>query len=803
MSNTLGNFWGIQAGFVEQLSTPTTFNLFIGRDGTTINLSWPAQVGATSYTVYVGLDQDMLVPILYGLTSPSATIENLIADMQYFVQVTALYTTRRSVASPVTFTGGNPVLTFDSAGDGYVDLSWSAVPGANYYNVYQGTTAGGENFANPMQVFTTGGTVTGLIDAITYYFVVTAVVGAQESPPSNEVSGMPFIVAPSGVTAQACSGDIELTWDAVTNAAGYNVYLGTTPGGESPTPVLTGVTGTSVTVHGLTNGTEYYLTIKTVSHSGGLSAASSEVNATPELLGSASALTATTQPTTSSIALAWTAGSAASAYNILRGITSGGETLYASGITGTTYSDTAPVVGVLYYYEVQATNTCGQVAAISNEASAELSQYVAAVLADSPLSYITGTEVSGEAFINLGSLGALANWANTGAATGGATLLSDGYPANSIGFGGGPDTGGGNFLQVLNGTLGGLQTSAFTLEYWLSTGGSGPDLGWTALNQGATGQNTTNTAGLSSGANGSATTVTFGHFRIGGASEYYSTEGSANPGQRIFVSMSSDGSFFVNGVNQLASSESQSYSATPNGMWFGQTWDGGDFDWQYLDAAAQHIAVYGAVVPTSHRTARYGIGIGGGNGFTEAQNLTDLSRVSLSNQNRSITRNSTSSGSFGVAKSLYFIPDTPTYFEGVYTTSGGSTTDSFSSGFCQLYYSEQSHPLGGNDANSYGYTSSGNLYISGAGAVSVPTLAQGDITSWWLDSNGNGWAGKNGVPASGNPQTGTSPMFTFTPGSGPFFAAIALYDAGDVGTLNLNTTNLVFPSQGRFAPMLP
>lgn len=73
---------------------------------------------------------------------------------------------------------------------------------------------------------------------------------------------------------------MSLTWAASTGATSYNVYEGTTSGGEVATPVQTGVTGTSVTLGGLTNGKKYYFTLAAVDP-GGVSAQSSEASATP------------------------------------------------------------------------------------------------------------------------------------------------------------------------------------------------------------------------------------------------------------------------------------------------------------------------------------------------------------------------------------------------------------------------------------------------------------------------------------------------------------------------------------------
>jgi hypothetical protein len=86
--------------------------------------------------------------------------------------------------------------------------------------------------------------------------------------------------APTGVTASAGNAQVALAWSASSGATSYNLYQGTSAGGEGATAVQTAISGTSVTVTGLTNGTAYYFTVAAV-NANGTSAASSEVSATP------------------------------------------------------------------------------------------------------------------------------------------------------------------------------------------------------------------------------------------------------------------------------------------------------------------------------------------------------------------------------------------------------------------------------------------------------------------------------------------------------------------------------------------
>ena len=103
------------------------------------------------------------------------------------------------------------------------------------------------------------------------------------SAQSGEASATPTAgapAAPTGLTAAPGNAQVSLSWSASTGATSYNVYRGTTAGGESATAIATGITSTSYTNTGLTNGTAYYYKVAAV-NSGGTSAMSGEASATP------------------------------------------------------------------------------------------------------------------------------------------------------------------------------------------------------------------------------------------------------------------------------------------------------------------------------------------------------------------------------------------------------------------------------------------------------------------------------------------------------------------------------------------
>jgi glycosidase len=86
--------------------------------------------------------------------------------------------------------------------------------------------------------------------------------------------------APTGLSATAGNGQVSLSWTGSSGATSYNLYRSTTSGGEGTTAVVTGITGTSYTNTGLTNGTTYYFKVAAV-NSAGTSGQSNEASAKP------------------------------------------------------------------------------------------------------------------------------------------------------------------------------------------------------------------------------------------------------------------------------------------------------------------------------------------------------------------------------------------------------------------------------------------------------------------------------------------------------------------------------------------
>ncbi|OIQ88781.1 amylopullulanase precursor [mine drainage metagenome] len=184
----------------------------------------------------------------------------------------------------------------------------------------------------------------------------------------------PLPSAPSGLSASGSTGQVGLSWSSSANATSYNVYRGTSAGGESSTPLATGVTTTAFVDSTVTNGVTYYYKVAAV-NSAGTSALSSEASALPHVVPPATPSGLTATGDFGQVSLSWSAVSGASTYNLYRGTTAGGEgsTPYATGITGTTYTDSSVTAGTAYYYTVSASNSAGSSAQSSEVTATPLS----------------------------------------------------------------------------------------------------------------------------------------------------------------------------------------------------------------------------------------------------------------------------------------------------------------------------------------------------------------------------------------------------------------------------------------------
>jgi fibronectin type 3 domain-containing protein len=257
-----------------------------------VTLNWTPVFGADTYNVYYSTSPGVTTANgtkVSGLTSPTFTLTGLTNGVTYYFIVTSVNTGGESIAASGSVSAIPQLLPpanlAAAPGNAKVALSWTAALGAASYNIYYSTTTG-VTTANGTKI---GGVAaisfnhTGLTNDATYYYIVTSVLGAQESVPTSQVSATPEAPppAPAGLTAISGKGMVGLTWAPANHATSYNIYYSTTAGVTPANGTRVVIpAGTSFTVTGLTNQTPYYF-IVTGLDVGGESAASNQVTATP------------------------------------------------------------------------------------------------------------------------------------------------------------------------------------------------------------------------------------------------------------------------------------------------------------------------------------------------------------------------------------------------------------------------------------------------------------------------------------------------------------------------------------------
>ena len=161
-----------------------------------------------------------------------------------------------------------------------VVLSWPSSSTATSYNLKRATTAGGP-YTILTNLVTTNYTDAAVTNGTTYYYVVSALNPAGEGANSVQATVTPQFFPPTGVAAVTISASqIDLTWNAVSDAISYNVKRSLVNGGPYAT-VATGLTTTNHQDGGLAGGTIYYYVVSAVG-SGGETPNSAPVTATTQ-----------------------------------------------------------------------------------------------------------------------------------------------------------------------------------------------------------------------------------------------------------------------------------------------------------------------------------------------------------------------------------------------------------------------------------------------------------------------------------------------------------------------------------------
>ncbi len=372
-------------------------------------LSWAAPYSdgssaITDYRIYRGTSYGKEV-LLDSVTAPRTLYKDTAVKngQTYYYKVSAVNKEEEEGTSASTKATPTSIVTAPSAprniianaGDRVVNLNWHAPvdnggSAITEYHIYRGTSSDAESYLCTVSAPTTSYTDKRVTNDLIYYYKVSAENSVGEGEKSNEVDASPkssltettapLVTTPSAplnFKASAGDGNVNLEWAEPSDEGGspitnYNIYRGTTPGGETRLKTVSNVL--SYTDDIVINNQTYYYKVS-AENSVGEGAKSNEVDARPK-----SSLTQTTAPLVTipsaplnfkasagdgNVNLEWTepsddGGSLITNYNIYRGTTSGGETRLKTVSNVLSYTDDDVINNQTYYYQVSAENSAGE-----------------------------------------------------------------------------------------------------------------------------------------------------------------------------------------------------------------------------------------------------------------------------------------------------------------------------------------------------------------------------------------------------------------------------------------------------------
>ena len=366
-------------------ATPTGLAVS-GATASTLNVSWNASTGATSYQVYRDISSTgNFNTNVYNSSGTSFTDTSLAASTIYYYKVKATNSYGSSVlsayASGATTSAGSPPATptglaVSGPTSSTLNVAWNSSSGATSYQVYRDTSSTGNFATNVYNSSGTSFTDNGLTASTTYYYKVKATNTYGSSVLSAYASGATTSggSAPATPTGLAVSGPtsstLNVAWNSSSGATSYQVYRDTSSTGNFTTNVYNS-SGTSFTDNGLTASTTYYYKVKATNtygssvlsaYASGATTSGGSAPATPTGLAVPSA-----NWTSSSLYIQWNASSGATSYQLYSDTSSTGNfsTLVYNG-TGTSYTNSSLSAPQTYFYEVKATNSYGSSALSSS-----------------------------------------------------------------------------------------------------------------------------------------------------------------------------------------------------------------------------------------------------------------------------------------------------------------------------------------------------------------------------------------------------------------------------------------------------
>jgi photosystem II stability/assembly factor-like uncharacterized protein len=343
----------------------------ISTTGFTAN--WDAVAGATGYRLDVSVNDFISNLTGYSDLSVATTSQNvtgLAAGTTYKFRVRALNTTGASDNSNLIASITVPPAPVATAAtlvstSGFT-ANWNTISGVPAYFLDVSVDAGFTSFLTGYNNFATSlgsQTITGLSDGTTYYYRVRGANFSGTSTNSGSVTTITLPLAPAANAASAITATgFSANWSAVSGASEYRIDVST----DNAFSFFVGsyfnqlVSGTSLSISGLTAGTTYFYRVRAANNSGSSTNSSTRSVLT---LPAAPVANDAIAITSSTFTAGWNAVSTATGY-LIDVSTASNFTSFVTGynntsVSGTSLMVTLPVEGTTYYYRVRSVSAAG------------------------------------------------------------------------------------------------------------------------------------------------------------------------------------------------------------------------------------------------------------------------------------------------------------------------------------------------------------------------------------------------------------------------------------------------------------
>lgn len=291
-----------------------------------IKISWEEVTGAEGYYVYYNSSDDFdSATQTASVTDAAYTLTGLTSGDTWYFWVSTWNsddgeTDASDVVSAVVsaaYIDPPENINTTSVSTSSVTLSWDAVSGVTGYQIYKSDT----NDADAAELVKTqtgvSASLSGLSSGTVYYFWVRSLNSTNDPGDySAAFTCKTSLAAPQNIFAAAdTTTSVEVTWDAVVGAEGYDVYYGTTNSIASMTKAAS-TTKTTYTVTGLTTGTTYFFRVR-ATDSSTESTASSGVSCIPTQPAQNIKVSITPNSTGKDITVTWDAVTNATKYKVV------------------------------------------------------------------------------------------------------------------------------------------------------------------------------------------------------------------------------------------------------------------------------------------------------------------------------------------------------------------------------------------------------------------------------------------------------------------------------------------------------